>query len=122
MIQLQPPQNAQKDLRFLIMTVQNIGSATTSLTIFEFFRTIPKWQRFLTKFHFKKRANETRAVLNLYSGPQLPHKLEVGSEWVGLMVQDEEFEDWLKTERLYCAMHHSFALRPVAKKIIRGPV
>jgi hypothetical protein len=45
--------------RFLRMTVQNIGTAPTTLTNFEFFRTIPRWQRLLTKLYLKKRTAET---------------------------------------------------------------
>ncbi len=90
MVQMPPPPGNPK---FLRMTVQNIGTATTTLTNFEFFKTLPRWQRILTKIHLKKRTAETRAVLNDYRGPQFPHKLEVGSEWVGLMEQDASFED-----------------------------
>jgi hypothetical protein len=81
--------------RFLRMTVQNIGTAPTTLTNFEFFRTISRWQRLLTKLHLKKRTAETRAVLNDYRGHQFPYKLEVSGEWTGLMQQNAGFEDWL---------------------------
>lgn len=35
--------------------------------------------------------------------------------------QEPSFEDWLNTDRLHCAIHHSFSRRPVPTKIIRGP-
>lgn len=58
MIQMPPP---LRNPRYLRITVQNIGTAPTTLTNVEFFNTIPKWQRFLTKLHLKKRTDETEA-------------------------------------------------------------
>ena len=113
-----PPGNP----RFLRITVQNIGTATTTLTNLDFFTFVPRWKRFLWRTKLKKRPAETRAVLNLYQGPQFPHKLEVGSEWQALMQQDEGFENWLSTDKLCCAVWHSFSKRPVPMKIVRGPV
>jgi len=108
--------------RFLKITVQNIGTTTTTITNLEFFTLVPRWVRFLLWAKLKKRLTETRAVLNDYQGPQFPHKLEVGSEWQALMQQDERFEDWLRTDKLCCAVWHSFSKRPVPTKIVRGPL
>lgn len=119
MIQMPPP---PRNPRFLRITVQNIGTAPTTLTNVEFFETIPRWKRLLYKFHLKKRGEEIHAIMTDHRGPQIPHKLEVGSEWVGLMQQDRKFEDWLKTEKLHCAIHHSFSKKSVPTKIIRGPI
>jgi len=118
MIQMpRPPRNP----RFLRITVQNIGTAPTTITNVEFFKAHPRWKRLLYKLHLKKRGEETHAIMNDFRGPQTPHKLEVGSEWVALMEQDGKFEDWLNTDTLHCAIHHSFS-KPVPTKIIRGPI
>lgn len=119
MVQMPPP---PKNPRFLRITVQNNGTAPTTLTNVEFFRMLPLWKRLLCKLRPKMRAGETHAVLNGYQGPQIPHKLEVGTEWVALMQQDGSFEDWLNTDRLRCAIHHSFSKKTVPAKIIRGPL
>ena len=87
----------------------------------EFYKLIPPWKRLFYKLHLKKREQETHAIMNDFRGPQIPHKLEVGSEWVALMEQDSGFEDWLNTDRMHCAIHHSFSKRPEPTKIIRGP-
>jgi len=113
-----PPKNP----RFLRITVQNNGTAPTTITNVEFFEMISRWKRLLYTLHLKKRSEEIRAIVNDYQGPQMPHKLEVGSEWVALMEQDTRFEDWLKTDKLHCAIHHSFSSKTVPTKIIRGPV
>lgn len=119
MVQMPPP---PKNPRFLRITVQNVGTAPTTLTNVAFFQMHPKWKRILYKLHLRKWDAETRALLNDYRGPQIPHKLEVGSEWVGLMEQDATFEEgWLKTTRLHCAVYHSFSKRPATTKIIQGP-
>jgi len=119
MVQMPPP---PKNPRFLRITVQNNGTTPTTITNVEFFKMLPLWKRVLSRFRPKMRAGEIHAVLNDYKGPQIPYKLEVGSEWVGLMEQDAKFEDWLSTDRLHCAIHHSFSKNPAPTKIIRGPV
>jgi hypothetical protein len=119
MVQMPPP---PKNPRFLRITVQNNGTAPTTLTNVEFFDIIPRWKRILYRLHFKKRGEEVHAVLNDYRGPQIPHKLEVGSEWVALMEQNKKFEDWLETDKLWCAVHHSFSKKTVSTKIVRGPI
>jgi hypothetical protein len=118
MVQMPPP---PKNSRFLRITVQNNGTTPTTITNVEFFKMLPLWKRVLFRFRPKMRAGEIHAVLNDYKGPQIPYKLEIGSEWVGLMEQDASFEDWLNTDTLHCAIHHSFSKKAVPTKIIRGP-
>ena len=77
MVQMPAPQG---NPRFLRITVQNIGTATTTLTNMGFFTFAARWARFLWRAKLRKRPDERRAVLIDYQGPQLPHKLEVGSE------------------------------------------
>jgi hypothetical protein len=119
MIQMPSPPETP---RFLRITVQNIGTAPTTLTNVEFFSINPRWKRLLYKLRPRLRAGETRAIMNYYNGPRIPHRLEVGSEWVALMGQNVGFEDWLETDKLHCAIHHSFSEKPVPAKIIRGPI
>jgi hypothetical protein len=119
LIQMPPP---PKNPRFLRITVQNNGTAPTTITNVEFFDASPRWKRILYKLHLKKRGSERHAILNDYRGPQIPYKLEVGSEWVGSMEQDDKFEAWLKNGKLHCGIHHSFSRKSVPTKIFQGPV
>jgi hypothetical protein len=119
MVQMPPPPGNPK---FLRITVQNIGTSTTTITNLEFHKLIPLWKRILYRLRLKKRGEEIRAIMVDYRGPQMPHKLEVGSEWVALMEQEPSFKEWLDTDRLRCAVHHSFSKRPTSSKIIRGPI
>jgi hypothetical protein len=119
MIQMPPP---PRNPRFLRIAVQNVGTAPTTITNVEFFKAHPRWKRLLYKLHLKNRGEEIHAIMNGFRGPQIPLKLEVGSEWVALMEQDGKFEDWLSTGTLHCAIHHSFSKKPMPTKIIRGPI
>jgi hypothetical protein len=76
---------------------------------------VPRWKRLLYKLRPKLRAGEIHAILNDYRGPQIPRKLEVGSEWVALMEQNEGFDDWLKKDKLHCAIHH-FVLEEISAR------
>src|SRR6185437_13083196 len=113
-----PPRNP----RCLRITVQNGGTAPTTITNVEFFVMLPKWKRILYRFRLKKRGEEIHAILNDYRGSRIPDRLEVGSEWVASMEQDTRFDSWLETDRLYCAIHHSFSTKTAQAKIIRGPI
>lgn len=119
MILMPPP---PKNPRYLKIIVQNIGTAPTTLTNVEFFEAITSWKWVLSKLRPKMRVGEIHAIMNDYRGPKIPLKLEVGSEWTALMEQDAKFEDWLKADKLLCAIHHSFSKKPVPTKIIRGPI
>jgi hypothetical protein len=112
----------QGNPRFLKVTVQNTGTAPTTLTNLTLFSFVPRWERLLSRVKLRKRPAEKHAAIVDYRGPQFPHKLEVGSEWQAIMPQDGRFEDWLETGRLRCSVWHSFSKRPVPAKIVRGPL
>jgi hypothetical protein len=101
--------------RFLRVTVQNFGNATTTITNLCFHRYDSFWKR------IRNRPEDPSAVLNTYQGPQLPHKMDAGTEWVAVMQQDESFDEWMKSGVLWCAVVHSFSKKPVQVKIVPGP-
>jgi hypothetical protein len=65
MVQMPPP---PKNPRFLRITVQNNGTAPTTITNVEFFKMLPGWKRFLYRLHLKKWGEEIHAVLNDFQG------------------------------------------------------
>ena len=111
MVMVPPPSN---NPTFLKVTVQNVGTATTTITNVTLHTYESRWKR------LRNRAT-INAVLNHYRGPQFPQKLEVGAEWSGLMEQDGRFDDWLRSGQLWCAVHHSFLNKPTKVKIIGFP-
>jgi hypothetical protein len=66
---------------YVRITEQNIGTQTTTITNVSFYRYDSKWKR------FRHRMISPAALMNLYTGPQLPHKAEVGGEWMASMEQ-----------------------------------
>src|SRR5260370_31306270 len=63
MIQMPPPAGNPK---FLKITVQNVGTAPTTLTNVDFYKLIPGWKRLLYKLRPRKRGEEIHAILNDY--------------------------------------------------------
>src|SRR5690349_17241085 len=61
MVQMPPPPRNPRCLR---ITVQNGGTAPTTITNVEFFVMLPKWKRILYRFRLKKRGEEIHAILN----------------------------------------------------------
>lgn len=130
MVQMPSPPN---NPRFLKITVQNVGTTTTTLTNAGFhiyasrwtmFRCRPVVMGFLHRTGLGKFLGPPRlrmAVLSTYQGPQFPHKLEVGGEWQALMEQPDDFDSWLAEKGLRLNIWHSFSKQPEQAIIVQGP-
>jgi hypothetical protein len=103
-----PPGNP----KFLSVTVQNVGTAATTLTNLTLQVYDSTWKR------KRQQASSNYVVVN-YQGPQLPCKLEVGSEWRALVAQDERLNELLTADKLWCDVWHSFSKRPVEFKVAK---
>ena len=108
-IMMPPPPGNPK---FLSVTVQNVGTAATTLTNLTLQVYDSKWKR-------KRREASSNYVVVNYQGPALPCKLEVGGEWRALMPQDERFNELLTSDKLWCGVWHSFSKRPVEFKVAK---
>jgi hypothetical protein len=111
MVKMPPPPNNPK---FLRMTVQNIGTAPTTMTNVTFHTYGSWWKR------LRKKKPIFCAVLNDFEGPPYPRTLEVGGEWAAVMAQDDRFATLLNGDTpLYLVIHHSFSKFPTQVKILR---
>lgn len=111
MVKVPSPPNKPK---FLRMTVQNSGTAPTTITNATFHTYGARWKR------LRKSKPSFSAVLNAYEGPPLPHRLEVGGEWSALVEQNDRFTIPLDGEApVYLAIHHSFAKLPTQVKVLQ---
>jgi hypothetical protein len=106
------------DARYLRIAVQNVGTAATTISNVGFRVWGTRSQRLLEWSHLRKPPVDLRSVLHFYQGSPLPHLLEAGGEWQAVVKQDARFEEWLKTDRLYCEAWHSFSTQPTRIKII----
>ncbi len=98
--------------KFLKVTVRNVGTTATTLTNLSLHRYDSRWSK------IKNRA-DWNAVVNEYQGPSLPHKLDVGAEWMVTMQEDENFGELISTKGMWCAIHHAFSDSSVQVKIVR---
>jgi hypothetical protein len=96
--------------KYVSVTVQNVGTAATTLTNLTLQIYESKWKR------RRRKASSNYVVVN-YQGPALPHKLEVGSEWRALVAQDDRFAELLNSDKLWCGVWHSFSKKPVEFKV-----
>lgn len=99
------------DPSILQITVQNVGTGPTTIKNIAFQTYLSRWAR------FRYKPSNPCAVLNMYLGPQLPYRLDAGSEFVANMEQDQEFNAWLSSGNLWCAIVHSVSKKPVLAKI-----
>jgi hypothetical protein len=100
---------------YLSLTVQNNGSAPTTLTNVTL-------QLYKSKRARRKQKAAENYVIGEYDGPRLPYKLEIGSQWQGLVRTSGHFDQLLATGDLWCGIHHSFSKRAVEVKVIEPKV
>jgi hypothetical protein len=93
---------------FLRITVENRGTAPTTIKSLTVETYLSRWAR------FRRRGS----TLGEYEGPKLPHKLEIGGDFVIQIRQREEFNNWISSGNLWCAVEHSVSGRPVLAKIL----
>jgi hypothetical protein len=108
-VKMPPPPNNPPYLR---ISVRNVGTQPTTITRVSFFRYRSLWQR------IQYRPLSPAGVLMKFSGPPLPHRLDVGEEWAATTEQDANLDAWVRSG-LWCAVHHPLATRPVQVKIYR---
>jgi hypothetical protein len=102
----------------LCITVQNIGTTTTTLTNLAFYS-----YKFSSKAVRKLKGDGFHAVANEFYGQKYPFplKLNVGDEWRGSNEQEGTLDDLLMQDSLWVAVYHSFSDTPVQVKAVRGP-
>jgi hypothetical protein len=103
MVMMPPPPG---NPRFLRINVQNVGTVPTTITNICFYRYASRWSR------LKHRPLSPAGLMNEFTGPRIPHKLEVGAEWIASMQQEPHFEETLDKGEMWCAIHHSFSTQP----------
>jgi hypothetical protein len=96
---------------FLHVDVANVGGRKTTLTHLAVVRFDSAWA------WYRRRSTSQGLVTNPLPG-RLPHELDVGSRWTGLIEQDAEIEHDVRTARLYVAVYHSVSKKPTWKRVL----
>lgn len=103
----------QGDPHFLKVSIQNIGTAQTTLTNYGLNQYDGKKRR------FKRQLPEFSAVLNYYQGAKTPYRLGVGEQATVLMEHNLDFEERLESGKpVYFAVWHAFSKKPIEVPII----
>lgn len=99
------------DNRYVEFKVCNTGTANAMITSCGFF--------FYDSWFARIRLKPARAMLDTDPNPNqpLPHKLDVGEEWIGIALQDDELNGLIKTGKLWCYVIHSWSKKPIQVNI-----
>jgi hypothetical protein len=109
MVQMPPPQS---NPTFIKITLQNRGTAPTTVNNFSFHSYESRWKR------LRRKPAGFNAVLNDYQGPPFPRPLEIGGEWVAMVRQEGKLDELIcAQDGLWVAVHHSFAKHPTQVKV-----
>jgi hypothetical protein len=97
---------------FVVVEVRNNGDRKTTVTHlvgFCFKRLVDRWLR--------RKPAHTFIVSNPDPG-KLPHVLEAGERWLGILVQNEELENWSREFELRIGVLHSGAKKPITERLV----
>ncbi|HTD22500.1 MAG TPA: hypothetical protein VK738_07590 [Terriglobales bacterium] len=102
------------DPKYLKVSIQNIGTAPTTLTNYGFYQYASEKDR-------SRHKPETAAVLNIYQGAVVPYRLAVGDEATIFMEHNLEFDRALQKGVVYFWISHAFAKNPIEVPIFSPP-
>ena len=96
----------------VVIEASNVGDGKTTIThVVSFF--YDSW----LKRALRRRPTKTFMVSNPLPG-RLPHVLDKGERWLGMMEQNEDLIKMSQDGYLYCGIFHSTAKRPVTVRLI----
>lgn len=100
--------------KFVLVTVTNVGSKPTTVQMLG----LGSYANWLAKLIVKRsRASVIIQPILDARMQSLPHRLDHGDEWTGIIAQNNELQDWANSEKLYAEIYHSLGKRPVRARI-----
>lgn len=104
----------QDNETYVAIRIRNTGTATTTITTLGLSTFESWWSR--------RRLKRTACgiCLSPQTSQPLPHKLGVGEEWGGMVLQKGTFEEMRQTGKLWCEVCHSWSKRPILTRVPRA--
>jgi hypothetical protein len=96
----------------VVVEATNVGQSKTTITHLVGFQYKSWWHRLL-----RRKPTTTFVVPNPRPGT-LPHVLDVGERWLGMIEQNEELAKMSRDGYLYVGVYHSTGRRPVVKRLV----
>ena len=98
---------------YVLVRVANVGTSKTTITHLGVSSYKSIWKQII-------RRPETQGIVlrqHPLSNP-IPKVLDVGEEWTGVIVRNQELVDLGKNHRLFSCVYHSSSDQPALKRII----
>ena len=90
----------------------NVGHSKTTVTHLVGFHYKSWWRRL-----FRRKPSTTFFVPDPQPG-RLPHVLDAGERWLGMIEQNAELENMTREGYLYVGVYHSTGRRPVVDRVV----
>ena len=103
-----------KDTSYVVVEAVNKGNKKTTIT-----HLIGCHYPSLIKKLLKKQSTAF-FVANTGPSQPLPHVLEPGERWLGIIEQNEKLEKMARNGYLYCGINHSLKTKPVLQRVRIG--
>jgi hypothetical protein len=110
-----PAEQLLGDQPVVMVEATNVGQSKTTLTHLVGFHHKSWWHRL-----FRRKAATTFVVPDPRPGV-LPHVLDIGERWVGIMEQNEDLVNMSRNGYLYVGVYHSTGRRPALQRLIVHP-
>jgi hypothetical protein len=100
---------------YLAATVRNRGLVTTTITNYG----LHEYRSILHRLF--RKSNRSAIVAQVLNGQPLPHVLQPGTRWMGSASYNDDLRTWAETGRLFVAIYHSHASRPIQRRVVLTP-
>jgi hypothetical protein len=100
------------DPTYVSVQVSNVGTSPTTIQNFGFSR-YGSWSNRIRR----RREGPCSVVLIPLTSQPLPYKIDVGTNWTGMALQNQDLEELMQTGNLWCEVFHSFSGRSALAKI-----
>lgn len=110
-MKIMPPHSlARTDRSYLTIWVNNTGTTKTTITTI----SLATYENWCARRRLK---NSAAGLIRQPLGHPIPHKLDVGEEWIGSIEQSNEIEEMLRTGKMWCDVYHSWSKRPAQVQV-----
>ena len=96
----------------VVVEATNIGQSKTTITHLAGFHYKSWWRHLL-----RRKPSKAFFVANPTPG-KLPHMLDIGERWLGMIEQNEDLEKMSREGCLYVGIYHSTSRRPKVQRLI----
>lgn len=95
----------------ILVKVRNVGGKPVTITTLALAVYRSRWER------YRRKSSYNAFVPSPGGAKPLPHKLDVGDEWMGYVRQDKSIQQYIDQGVLWFEIYHSWGRHPIRGRV-----